>query len=151
MQAREQLWDYAAALMMEESEQPAVNSLHELSSGEGRGEAAVLEEQLSALKAQKAAALESEDYDAAKSIKGELDALTAELAVCQARTKATAERVMPGRRAERVMPGLSPSTTVSVSSGAVSGALPSSDGQSSEWVGGGSGAGVSGTTGTGGR
>ena len=130
LQAREQLWDYAAALM-EESEQPVVSSLHELSSAaEGSGQAAVLEEQLLALKVQKAAAMGYEDYDAAKSIKSEADALTAQLAACQARTKASAERVVPGRRAERVMPGLSPSTRVSVRSGAVSGALPGSYRQS---------------------
>merc|ERR1712086_421173 len=52
---------------------------------------AALEKQISELKAKKAAALESEDYDAAKQIKGEIDSLTAQIDSCQTDNKAEKE------------------------------------------------------------
>jgi len=52
---------------------------------------AALEKQISELKAKKAAAVESEDYGAAKKIKGEIDALTAEIDSCQTDNKAEEE------------------------------------------------------------
>merc|ERR1711865_1149188 len=52
---------------------------------------AALEKQISELKAKKAAALESEDYDAAKQIKGEIDSLTAQIDSCQTDNKAEEE------------------------------------------------------------
>merc|ERR1711865_548245 len=49
---------------------------------------AALEKQISELKAKKAAALESEDYDAANQFKGEIDSLTAQIEGCQTDNKA---------------------------------------------------------------
>merc|ERR1712166_1481520 len=52
---------------------------------------AALEGQMSELKIKKAAALESEDYDAAKEIKGAIESLTAQIERCQTNSKAQEE------------------------------------------------------------